>query len=170
VIEVSTAELADVAAAAVMRPVAADFTPVTPLTRRLAVAAGAAVEEQCAQLGDLPLGSAAITGAGALPFAFMVHVAVRSVEEPVRPSTVRQALRNGFRRLAEWEIETVAMPLVGTGAGNLDAEEAVRIMLEVLDAHGTESSYPKLVKLVVDGSYEKLVVERALSGADPVDG
>ncbi len=99
----------------------------------------------------------------------MVHAAVRSAEEPVRPSTVRKALRNGFRRLAEWEIETVALPLVGTGAGNLDAEEAIQILLEVLDEHAAESSYPATVTVVADGAYEAQVVERALAGAGRAD-
>jgi O-acetyl-ADP-ribose deacetylase (regulator of RNase III) len=165
VIEVRQEDLAEVAAGAVMRPVAADFSPVTPAMRRLDRAAGAAVEAQCLQIGELPLGSAVITAGGELPVEYLVHVAVRSEDEAVSVSTVQRGILNGLRRIAEWEIEDVAMPLLGTGAGNLDAEEAAQILVGVLVDHLERSGFPKRVIVVVENEYERLAVERAL--ADP---
>ncbi|MGH7606590.1 MAG: macro domain-containing protein, partial [Gemmatimonadales bacterium] len=112
-----------------LRPVSAEWDAVTPPMRRLEAAAGAQVEAACRRMGELPVGSAVITGAGALTAQFMVHVVVRSREEPVTPASVRRGLENGLRRLAEWAIESVAMAPLGTGAGNLDAEDAARIMI-----------------------------------------
>jgi O-acetyl-ADP-ribose deacetylase (regulator of RNase III) len=165
VIEIREGELAETAAGAIMRPVAADFSAVTPATRRLDLAAGPAVAAQCEQIGELPLGSAVITAAGGLSADFLVHVAVRSQEEAVHAATVRLGILNGLRRLSEWEVESVAMPLLGTGAGNLDAEDAAQILMTVLAGHVAEHAFPKQVVIVVENAYERAAVERALAGS-----
>ncbi len=162
-IEVRQGDLAGLAAGAVMRPVAADFSPLTPTMRRLDQAAGPAVEAQCRQIGELPLGSAVITAGGGLPVDFLVHVAVRSRDEDVHAATVRRGILNGLRRIAEWEIEDVAMPLLGTGAGNLDAEDAAEILVAVLAEHIRGTAFPKHVVVVVENEYERLAMERALT-------
>jgi O-acetyl-ADP-ribose deacetylase len=150
VIRVVRGELATAAAEAVLRPVAAEWAAVTPAMRRLEVAAGAAVEAQCRALGELPVGSAVITGAGQLPAQFLVHVIVRSIDEPVSAATVRRALENGLRRIGEWGIRSVAMPPLGTGAGNLDAEDAAAVMFDVLRTRPAELQ----VEIFVDTEYE----------------
>ena len=160
----------DTGAAAVLRPVSAEWEAVTPVMRRLEVAAGDEVLEQCRRLGELPVGSAVITGAGALDAQFMVHVIVRSLDEPVSVSGVRRALQNGMRRLSEWAIDTVAVAPLGTGAGNLDAEESAQAMIPALVEHMRDAAYPKQVEIVVDSEYEREAFERAVAMHDqPVD-
>lgn len=160
----------DTGAAAVMRPVSAEWEAVTPVMRRLEVAAGDEVLEQCRRLGELPVGSAVITGAGELDAQFMVHVIVRSLDEPVSVSGVRRAMQNGLRRLSEWAIDTVAVAPLGTGAGNLDAEESAQAMIPALVEHMREAAYPKQVEIVVDSDYEREAFERAVAMHDqPAD-
>ena len=127
-IEVKVGAPAAAEAGAVVRPVAADFSPVTPAMRRFDEAAGPAVAAQCARLGEIPLGSAVITAAGELPADFIVHVAVRSSLENPTVGVVRRGLLNALRRLEDWDIDVVALVPLGTGAGNLDAEEAARLV------------------------------------------
>jgi O-acetyl-ADP-ribose deacetylase (regulator of RNase III) len=162
VIRVAQGELAESRASAVIRPVTSDWGAVTPAMRRLEVAAGPELSAQCERLGELPVGSAVITGAGELAAQFMVHVAVRSREEPVTESNVRRALRNGLRRLSEWAIESVAIAPLGTGAGNLDPEMAAAVMAEVLAEHMAVERYPQQVEIVVDSAYEHEVFDRRL--------
>lgn len=161
-IEVRVAELAGLEAGAVMRPVSSDFSPVTPAMRRLDEAAGPAVAAQCARLGDLPVGSAVITAGGALPAGFIVHVAVRSPEENATQAGIRRGLRNGLRRLVEWEIESVAVAPLGTGAGNLDAEEAAAVMVPVLAEHLRSEAYPSRVVVAVEDAYQEGVFAAAV--------
>lgn len=161
-IEVRLGELADADAVAILRPVSADWTAVTAATRRLELKAGEAVAEQCRRLGELPVGSAAITPAGGLAAQFLVHVVVRSPDEPISPASVRRSLQNGLRRLSEWAVDTVAMPPLGTGAGNLDAEEAAAAMLPVIAEHAAEHDFPKRVQVLVENEYELQVFEAAL--------
>lgn len=160
-IEVRPGELAEVSADAIVRPVGTDFSAVTPAMRRFEQAAGEAVAEQCRLLGELPVGSAVITAAGQLDADLIVHVAVRSAtENPTRP-IVRRGFVNALRRVAEWGADTVAVAPLGTGAGNLDAETAADIMLDVLADHIRAEGGPSRVIVVVEDAYQ----EAAFTGA-----
>ena len=161
-IRVLQGELADAETIAVLRPVSAEWEPVTPATRRLEIAAGTELMEQCERLGDLPVGSAVITSAGTLKAQFMVHVIVRSIEERVSVPVIHRGLRNGLRRLSEYGIDSVSIPPIGTGAGNLDAEEVAFEMVPILLEHMQSGELPTRVDVVVDSSYEKDAFEREL--------
>lgn len=162
-IRIIRAELAEAELDAVLRPVTAEWTAVTPAMRRLELAAGDVPAEQCRRLGELPVGSAVITAAGDLHVPFLIHAVVRSIDEPVTESGVRRALQNGMRRLAEWGIQRVAMAPLGTGAGNLDADEAASIMIPVLAELIQAGGPPAEVDIYVDSEYEQEVFERHLA-------
>ena len=131
-IRIIQGELADTAAEAVLRPVSADWAAPTPAMRRLEIVMGDAPTKQCRALGELPVGSAVITPAGDLSAQFMIHVVVRSYNEQVTQAGVRRGLQNGLRRAEEWGIRRIAMPPLGTGAGNLDPDDAASIMIPIL--------------------------------------
>ena len=59
--------LEDTDADAIVRPVSAEWDAVTPSMRRLEIAAGPELAEQCRRLGELPVGSAVITPAARCP-------------------------------------------------------------------------------------------------------
>jgi O-acetyl-ADP-ribose deacetylase len=155
VIRVVQGDITSTDVEAVLRPVSAEWNAVTPATRRLELAAGPTVEAQCRAVGELPVGSAVITSAGALSARFMVHVVVRSVDEQVTEHGVRRCLQNGLRRLAEWGIHEVAMPPLGTGAGNLDAEESAAIMIPILQEQVRAGGPPSEFHIFVDSEYDR---------------
>jgi O-acetyl-ADP-ribose deacetylase (regulator of RNase III) len=165
-IEVRVGELAKARAGAVVRPVDTEFAPVTPAMRRFDEAAGPAVAEQCALLGELPMASAVITAGGGLPADFIVHVAVRSRTENPSAGVVRRGLVNALHRLADWDIRDVAVAPLGTGAGNLDAEESAAVMLPVLVEHMRETGVPSAVTIMVEDDYQRAAFEAALSRVD----
>jgi O-acetyl-ADP-ribose deacetylase len=169
VIRIVRGELSGTALEAVLRPVSAEWTAVTPAMRRLELAAGPGVEAQCRALGELPVGSAIITGAGELAAAFMVHVIVRSLDEPVSGAGVRRGLHNGLRRIAEWELRRVAMAPLGTGAGNLDADDSAAVMIPLLADAMRAGGLPAEVEIHVDSDYEQDVFERHVGVAGRLD-
>jgi O-acetyl-ADP-ribose deacetylase len=120
------------------------------------------VMEQCRRQGELPVGSAVITAAGAAEAEYLVHVVVRSAEEPVSAAGVRRALENGLRRLADWGIREVALPPLGTGAGNLDAEDAAAVMVPLLVERIGAAVLERAV-IVAETEYERDAFLRALS-------
>ena len=166
-IDVKLAQIEQTAAQAIIRPVSAEWTAVTPAMRRLELAAGAQLEEQCNRLGELPVGSAVITTAGALPAQFIVHAVVRAVDEPVSKAGVRRALQNALRRVGEWGIESVAIAPMGTGAGNLDAEESAQVMFSVLTEAQADRALPAHIEIVVDSEYEASAFARQLARQFP---
>jgi O-acetyl-ADP-ribose deacetylase len=168
VIRIVQGELTATSAEAVLRPVTAEWNAVTPAMRRLEIAAGPELERQCRSLGELPIGSATITPAGDLAARFVVNVIVRSMDEAVSEAGVRRGLQNGLRRIAEWGIARVAMPPLGTGAGNLDAEDSADVMIPVLMEQLQAGGPPAEVEIYVDSDYEREVFERrvrAVSGS-----
>ncbi|MEJ2502009.1 MAG: macro domain-containing protein [Gemmatimonadota bacterium] len=168
-IQVQVGELAKARAGALIRPVDTEFAPVTAAMRRFDEAAGPAVAEQCTRLGELPLASAVITAAGALPAQFVVHVAVRSRTENATAGVVRRGLRNALHRLVDWDIREVALVPLGTGAGNLDAEESAAVMVPILRDHMRELGAPTAVTIVVEDEYQRSAFEAALTrdGGEP---
>lgn len=165
-IQITRSDLAEVPVDAVLRPVSAEWEPVTPMMRRLEIAAGPELLLHCQRLGELPVGSAVITPAGSITAKFMVHVIVRSVEEPVSTASVHRALQNGLRRIQEWGLSRVAMPPLGTGAGNLDAEDVARVMVETVYDHATTADYPAYIEIVVESDYESEAFQRQLAAQE----
>lgn len=165
-IEVVIGDIAAVDATAIMHPVSAEWDPVTPAMRRLELAAGEVVAQQCAKIGELPVGSAVITSAGAVRAEFMVHVIVRSRMEAVSESGVQRGLQNGLRRCLEWGIESIAVPPIGTGAGNLDPEDVAQLMIPILFEHMHEARFPAQVYLVAESEYERAAFEQQLRHYD----
>lgn len=161
-IEVRIGDVGEMGTEAVLRPVSSDWAPVTPAMRRLEAAAGADMTERCRRLGELPVGSAVITPGGNLAADFLVHAIVRSYDQPVTPAIVARALLNGLRRLEEWAMSSVAMPVFGTGAGNLDADEAADAMLPVLLEFLRSAKSLARVVVAAESEYEREAFERRL--------
>ena len=138
----------------ILRSVGSSLEPLTAIGRAIGEAAGEGLLERIEQIGDLPVGGAVITPAGNLAASFIVHVALQSHEEPVSVGGVRKALLNGLRHTCRMDIETLALPPLGTGAGNLDADVAADVMFEVLHGHMESEEYPREVTVMVGTEYE----------------
>ena len=154
-------------AEAVLRSVTSGLAADTPFSREVELAAGEDVSRRLQAMGELPVGAAVITPGGDLAVPFLIHVVLRSPEEPVGPEAVRAALRNGLRRAQELGLESLALPPLGTGAGNMDPQEAASVMVPLLGEHLPASATLREVVILVATRYEEEVFLRAL---DPAQG
>ena len=143
-----------------LRPIRADFAPVTAASRDLGLGAGSVMQTRLEQMGMIPAGGAVMTPAGELSADFVIHVVVSSPEDPENSVTVQKALRNGLRRAADLGIESLALPPLGMGVGALEAEDSARVMLEILFNHLDEGVPPLDVRVVVEQEYEADVFRR----------
>ena len=146
---------------AIVRPVNEDLGATTPLLRRLELAAGAELHDQIRLHEPLPVGAAVVTSAGELAAQLLVHAVVMSRTERVSTDTVRRALTSALQRVESWQIQDIAIPPFGLGAGNLEIDESASIMLGVIAAHLLGARYPETVTLIAETPEE----ERALSAA-----
>lgn len=154
-------------AEAYIRSIDSDLGALTVRDRDLELQAGEAALAPLRALGEVPTGGAMVTPAGGLGAAFLIHVVLRSREEVVSEASVRKAFLNGLRQATEWGIETLAVPPLGTGAGNLDPETSARVMTEVLRAHLTARDLPREISILTWSDYENDTFVAALEGLPP---
>jgi O-acetyl-ADP-ribose deacetylase (regulator of RNase III) len=96
---------------------------------------GPSIQEECDRIGPVPLGEAAITGAGHLRAKYVIHAASmrlggRTTEENLRAST-----RNSLLRAKEKGLRSVAFPAVGTGIAGFALDQCAQVMLNEVAAH-----------------------------------
>lgn len=161
-IRVVKAELESVEAEAILRPVDSSLEAVTPAGRALEAGVGSGVMERLRRMGETPPGGALVTPGGDLPAAFLVHVVVRSREEPLSEPVARRALVNGLRQASEWTMASLALAPLGMGPGGFDAETSARLMVPVLQDHLGSAEYPREIVIVVANDYERDVFVRLL--------
>lgn len=154
-VHVVEAEAVDLEGDALLRTVGEGLDGVTPLSRRIGLQAGDAVLARLRGMGEAPVGAALVTPGGDLRTTFLIHLVIRSVDEPISPAGVARALRNGLRQAAGWELDHLILPPLGLGAGNLLAETSARVTAEVLREHAGESPFPARVTIPVPGPYEE---------------
>jgi len=149
VIRAVAGELASVAADAVARPATTHLEPLTPALRRLDDAAGPRFVQGRTVRRELGVGSAVVTGGGDLAAEFVVHLVLGPAEDAVTTDTLRRALEAALFQCVQWQIGTLACPV--PAAGNLAADGALTVLLEVLRAHMRVAAHPANV-LVVTGT------------------
>lgn len=161
-IRVVVDDIAFVQADAVIRPATATLEPTSAALRHLEQVGGPGFARQSQVQQALAVGAAVVTGAGDLPSEFVIHAVVRSVTEPVSAAGVRRALISALQRAVDWQLERVTVPPLGTGAGNLQVEDAARIMVDVLSQHTAVAPYPTDVAIVVESQEDKHVFDALL--------
>lgn len=160
-IRVAVDDLAFVAADAVVRPATTSLEPTTPALRRLEQVGGPGLLAQLRLTQELAVGAAVVTGAGDLTAEFVIHAIIRSPREPVTASGVRRALRSVLQRAEDWQLNRLALPPLGTGAGNLTLEDAADAMLAIL-AEARATACPEDILIVVETDEEKQVFDARL--------
>ncbi len=159
-VEVVQGDPLEVEGEALVRSVGEGLEGLTPLCRRVGLAAGEGVLARLRGTGDAPVGAALVTPGGDLSVPFLLHLVLRSGEEGISPSGLARALRNGLRQAAGWELSHLILPPLGTGAGNLSAETAARVTLEALREHAEDAPFPSRVTIPVPGAYEEDLFRR----------
>ncbi len=161
-IEVVLGDLREAETEAVVRSVNADLDGATTVCRRVGEGAGPEVTARLSGVGETPVGGALVTPGGQLRAPFLIHLVIRSREEPVSPAGLRRAITNGLRQATEWGIESLAIPPLGVGPGNMDAEGSARILIPCIRDHLREAALPSRVVIVVSSEYERDAFESEL--------
>lgn len=163
-VDVRVDDLAFFEGDAVARPATARLAALTPVIRRLELAAGPALLDRLHVQEPLPVGSAVVTGAGDLAAELMIHGVIQSETETVTLDGVRRALRSVLQRTVDWQLESVAIAPFGLGAGNLDIEDSARALAEALVAHAERhAAYPVAVTVVTETADEADIFRQSMS-------
>jgi O-acetyl-ADP-ribose deacetylase (regulator of RNase III) len=160
VIHVLVDDLASIQADAVVRPADETLGPTSPTITRLDERAGPRFADERRVSTALKAGSAVVTGSGDLAAPFVLHVVVRDLEIQTGRDVVRRALVSAWQRATDWELGTIAAPLVGADSGQLTIEEAATLLAETFPV--AEQGFPSELTIVVDQDADRVLVEAIL--------
>lgn len=149
-IEVIVDDLAFVRADAVIRPADERLEPVQRASARLDEQAGPRFATLRKIQNPLVVGAAVVTGGGDLTAQLVVHAVIQSRDENVSTDSVRRALVSAWQRAAQWQLMSIATPLVGAGAGQLAIEEAARLIRETWNDPARPAEFPAALTIVVE--------------------
>ena len=80
------------------------------------------------KFGPIPLGQAVLTSAGKLPFRGIIHVAGINGFWRASEYSIRQSVRNSIVLAEQQNYDSVAFPIVGSGAGSFSQAKALEII------------------------------------------
>jgi len=112
-------------------------------------AGGREIEEEAVAKGPIPIGEAAVTGAGRLKARYVIHAAVMGRDLRTDADKIRQATQNSLRRADELALKSIAFPALGTGVGGFSLEECARIMLDIVQGHSASGTSLERVVFVL---------------------
>lgn len=97
---------------------------------------GNVIQEECNAIGSIPVGYAAITGAGKLKVRHVIHAAsmglggIRTTAKTLRTSTA-----HSLRLASDRKLKSIAFPAIGTGVSGFPMEECAQVMLTEVIQH-----------------------------------
>jgi O-acetyl-ADP-ribose deacetylase (regulator of RNase III) len=112
---------------------------------------GPVIQQECNEIGSIPVGGAAITSGGALQAKFVIHAASMQLGGDTTAQALRSATAHSLRIAAERGLKTIAFPAVGTGIAGFPMKECAEIMLrECVDSLRRGSSVEKISFVLFD--------------------
>jgi O-acetyl-ADP-ribose deacetylase (regulator of RNase III) len=131
----------------------------TGVARAIRDKAGPSIEVECEALRPIPVGEAAVTGAGNLRARWVVHAATMPPRGKATEESVRSAMRRSLALAAERGCRSVAVPALGAGAAGLSLQRSAEILIEEATRHLEATSSVREVRFVLRGEPSYRVFE-----------
>ncbi|HEY6944396.1 MAG TPA: macro domain-containing protein [Candidatus Acidoferrum sp.] len=96
---------------------------------------GDAIQQECNEIGSIPVGYAAITTGGKLKARFVVHAASMRLGGTTTAEALRSSTVHCLRIAKDRGLKSIAFPAVGTGIAGFSLEECANIMLREAAEH-----------------------------------
>lgn len=94
--------------------------------------AGLAPFREVGRMGPMPLGGAALTGAGRLPYRGIIHVAGIDLLWRASRASIRDSVRSAISIASAHSFATLAMPVIGAGSGGFNEPDALAVIVETI--------------------------------------
>jgi O-acetyl-ADP-ribose deacetylase (regulator of RNase III) len=112
---------------------------------------GDAIQQECNDIGSIPVGGAAITSGGSLKARFVIHAASMQLGGQTTAHGLRASTAHSLRIAAQKGLKTIAFPAVGTGIAGFPMEECAEIMInEAMDHLERGTSLEKIYFVLID--------------------
>ena len=121
---------------------------------------GEEIQRECESIGSIPVGFAAVTGAGRLKARYVIHAASMQAGRRTTAETLRGSTAHSLRLASERELKTIAFPAVGTGVAGFPLKDCAEIMLRAAAQHlqgetSIETIYFVLFDEVAEGIFKR---------------
>jgi O-acetyl-ADP-ribose deacetylase (regulator of RNase III) len=126
---------------------------------------GPSIQAECDAIGGVPLGGAAVTGAGRLPARYVIHAAGMEPGGAADERSVRAAVRRSFELASERGCRTIAVPALGAGIGGFALQRCAEVLLEEARAHLRGQTSLEEIRFVLFGEPAYRVFEMAQDAA-----
>ena len=113
---------------------------------------GDSIQKECKAIGSIPVGFAAITGAGSLKAKYVIHAASMGLGGVrTTPKSLQTSTAHSLRLAADRGLKTIAFPAVGTGVSGFPIKECAEIMLNEAAEHlGNDTSLETIYFVLFD--------------------
>lgn len=96
---------------------------------------GEAIEQECRQIGTIPLGTAAITSGGRLKARYVIHAASMELGGTTTAAALRSSTAHALHLARQRNLTSIAFPAIGTGVGGFPVRQCAEIMLREAVEH-----------------------------------
>ncbi len=96
---------------------------------------GGRIQEECDEIGTIPVGAAAITTGGDLKARYVIHAASMQLGGQTSAQSLRTSTAYSLRIAAQKSLKTIAFPAIGTGIAGFPVRECAEIMLREVEKH-----------------------------------
>lgn len=124
---------------------------------------GPSIQAECDKLGPIPIGEAAITGAGKLKAQYVIHAASMRLGGRTSEKALRDSTRNSLKRAAEQGVKAIAFPAIGTGIAGFPLERCAVVMFEEIRDHLRGATPVERAEIVLFDNHALSVFQDALA-------
>jgi O-acetyl-ADP-ribose deacetylase (regulator of RNase III) len=121
---------------------------------------GDVIQQECNEIGSIPVGYAAITTGGKLKARFVIHAASMRLGGTTTAEALRSSTAHCLRIAKERGLRTIAFPAVGTGIAGFPLEECAKIMLREAAGHLRGETSLERVHFVLFDEHAREIFER----------
>ena len=90
---------------------------------------GQVIQEESDRIGFVPVGHAAITGAGRLPAKFVIHAVGPSMGEGDEDNKLRSAVTSSLQLASEKQFSSISFPAISSGTFGFPRDRCAKILV-----------------------------------------
>jgi O-acetyl-ADP-ribose deacetylase len=91
------------------------------------------------RVGAMPIGTARLTSAGRLPYKGIIHVAAINMLWRGSKTSIQRSVENALALAEQQNYASIAFPILGSGSGGYNADQALSLMQSTIVAATTKS-------------------------------
>ncbi len=112
---------------------------------------GPEIEREAIEKGPISIGQAVSTGAGKLKAQYIIHAVTMGLDAKTDEHNIRRATANALENAGQLNVQSLAIPALGCGAGGFPVKGAAKIMAqEVLKFARRQSTINRIVWCLSD--------------------